>query len=167
MIKRLLPSLISAVIAIAAIIILFSPAAPPAPNLVLTDIDGKQHAIYSEPNTPLLVVFWATDCPGCIKEIPDLLSLHQKFSPQGLRIISVALAHDTPAQLNAMRTAKQIPYPIVWDESGEIATAFNDVRVTPTNFLINSSGEIVMRKIGELKLDQLTEKLYNIGLNAQ
>ena len=152
------------IIALLASLSLSGCSSPQAPDLMLTDIDGAQHQVTAEKNTPLLVIFWATDCPGCIQEIPDLLALHDEFSPQGLRFLAIALAHDTPDQLDAMRIRKQLPYPIIWDQTGEIATAFNQVRVTPTHFLVSSSGEILMRKIGDLNIDALKEKLYNLGL---
>jgi peroxiredoxin len=147
-----------------ALIALTACSSPQAPDLTLTDIDGVQHAVLSKPQSPLLVIFWATDCPGCIKEIPELIALHDQFAAQGLRFLAIALAHDTPAQLQAMRARKQLPYPIIWDETGEIAAAFNQVRVTPTHFLISPTGDILMRKIGELNMDALKEKLHSMGL---
>ncbi len=147
-----------------AFLLLSACSNPQAPNLTLNDIDGVQHQVTQNQDTPLLVIFWATDCPGCIQEIPDLIALHDTFASQGLRFLAIALAHDTPAQLQAMRARKQLPYPIIWDKTGDVATAFNQVRVTPTHFLISPTGEILMRKIGDLNIELLKEKLYNMGL---
>ena len=152
------------ILALLALLSLSGCSSPQAPDLMLTDLDGAQHQITADQNTPLLVIFWATDCPGCIQEIPDLIALHNTFAPQGLRFLAIALAHDTPAQLDAMRSRKHLPYPIIWDKTGDIATAFNQVRVTPTHFPISPTGEILMRKIGDLNIEALKEKLYNLGL---
>jgi peroxiredoxin len=136
-----------------------------APAITFADIDGQEHSLSQYKGQPVLVTFWATDCPGCIQEMPEIINLHHEFSPQGLTIVAVAMAHDTPKHIQAMREHKQLPYLITWDKNAEIAQAFDNVRVTPTHFLIAPTGEIVMRKIGGLNLDRLHNKLYNMGLS--
>ncbi|OUR64568.1 antioxidant AhpC [Methylophaga sp. 42_25_T18] len=138
-----------------------------APELSFIDIDGVQHELAQYQGKPILLTFWATDCPGCIQEMPELIKLHQEFSSQGLTMIAVAMAHDTPKHIKAMRAHKKLPYLITWDNKADIARAFDNVRVTPTHFLIAPNGEIVMRKIGGLNLNRLHEKLYNMGLSPE
>ena len=136
-----------------------------APELTFIDIDGVQHDLAQYQGKPVLLTFWATDCPGCIQEMPELIKLHHEFSAQGLTMIGVAMAHDSPKHIKAMRAYKKLPYLITWDHKAEIAHAFDNVRVTPTHFLIAPNGEIVMRKIGGLNLNRLHDKLYNMGLS--
>lgn len=135
-----------------------------APEIAFTDIDGLQHALTQYKQKPVLMIFWATDCPGCVKEMPELNALYRDYANQGLAMIGVAMPHDTPEHITAMREQRQLPYTLTWDEEGVIAQAFNNVRVTPTHFLIAPNGEIVMRKIGELNFEQLREKLHDMGL---
>ena len=134
------------------------------PDIQFTDIDGKQISLTQYQSHPLLVVFWATDCPGCIKEIPELIALNEEFKSQGFSILAIAMAHDKPAHIQSLRVQRQLPYTIVWDSDSTIAQAFNNVRVTPTHFLISPDGKIVMRKIGELNMEQLRKNLYNMGI---
>jgi peroxiredoxin len=136
-----------------------------APALNFIDVDGKEHALINGQSKATLVVFWATDCPGCIQEMPELVELDHRYADNGLTIIGVAMSHDTPSQIQAMRTKKALPYTLTWDKNGEIAAAFNNVRLTPTHFLITPDGEIVMRKIGALNISLLTEKLHSMGIN--
>ena len=136
-----------------------------APAITFTDIDGQQHSLSQYQGQPVLLTFWATDCPGCIQEIPELITLHQEFSSQGLTMIAVAMAHDSPKHIQAMRAHKKLPYTITWDKNADIALAFDNVRVTPTHFLIAPNGEIVMRKIGGLHLGRLHKKLHDMGLS--
>jgi len=136
------------------------------PDLSFTDIDGGQHHFADFKGQPLLMIFWATDCPGCIKEMPDLIALHNEYSEKGLAMVSVAMPHDTPQHIQTMRKQKSLPYLITWDKTGEIGQAFDNVRVTPTHFLVSPEGEIVMRKIGALKIEQLKQKLATMGLEA-
>lgn len=133
-------------------------------ELSFTDIDDQTHVLSDYRGKPVLVVFWATDCPGCIHEMPELIKLHQTYADKGLIMIGVAMAHDSLEQIQAMRTARNLPYTITWDYKGEIATAFNNVRVTPTHFLIAPDGEIIMRKIGALNIERLTQDLQSMGI---
>lgn len=135
-----------------------------APDISFSDMDGKQHTLSQYADKPVLMIFWATDCSGCVQEMPELNALYQDYANQGLAMIGVAMSHDSPEHINAMRAQRQLTYTLTWDQSDEIATAFNRVRVTPTHFLIAPNGEIVMRKIGALNFGQLREKLHGMGL---
>jgi len=162
-IRNLLIALLIAVAAISTFVLM--PATQqPMPQISFTDIDGGKHQMLDFKGKPILMIFWATDCPGCIKELPELIALHDDYADLGLAMISVAMPHDSPEHLKAMRAQKGLPYMITWDENSEISEAFGNVRVTPTHFLISPEGEIVMRKIGALKTDQLKQRLAAMGL---
>ena len=135
-----------------------------APEISFKDIDGKQHTLSQYTDKPVLMIFWATDCPGCVEEMPELNALYQDYAHQGLAMIGVAMSHDSPEHINAMRIERKLSYILTWDKNNEIATAFSRVRVTPTHFLIAPNGEIVMRKIGALNFKQLRSKLDHMGL---
>ena len=130
-----------------------------APTITMQDLDGQKHVMTQQTGHPTLMIFWATDCPGCIKEIPDLNQLYHDYHPRGLTMLGVAMSHDNPRHIRAMQQEKALPYPLIWDKNNEIARAFNSVRVTPTHFLIDQQGNIVMRKIGELNFVKLRAKL--------
>ena len=136
-----------------------------APEVKFTDLNGQQHSLANYQGKPVLTVFWATDCPSCIAEIPELIKLHNEYNKQGLTIIGVAMAHDTIEHIKAMQMAKNIPYLLTWDQNSSIAQSFNNVRVTPSHFLIAPNGEIVMRKIGPLNMKYLHNKLHNMGFS--
>ena len=158
--------LIALIVAVAALstVMLMPGSRQPMPEISFTDIDGGQHQLADYKGQPILMIFWATDCPGCIKEMPELIALHQEYADQGLAMISVAMPHDYPQHIKAMRENKDLPYLITWDEEGKMTAAFDNVRVTPTHFLISPEGEIVMRKIGELKIESVKQKLASMGL---
>ncbi len=134
------------------------------PDIAFNDIDKKAHSLSQYKGKPLLITFWATDCPGCIAEMPELIELYDTYANQGLTMIAVALAHDTPKHIKAMRSDRKLPYIITWDYDASIAQAFGNVRVTPTHFLIDPNGEIVMRKIGGLNPIRLQAMLHGMGL---
>ncbi|HFD79655.1 MAG TPA: TlpA family protein disulfide reductase [Gammaproteobacteria bacterium] len=120
-----------------------------APDITLTTLEKQPLPLNEYRGRPLLINFWATTCPGCIKEMPQLVELYRELAPQGLEIIGVAMSYDPPAQVRALVARKQIPYPVALDEDGAAARAFGNVRLTPSNFLIAPDGHIVYQKIGE------------------
>jgi peroxiredoxin len=134
-------------------------------DLAFIDIDGQAHQIAEYRGKPVLVVFWATDCPGCVQEMPELVELYKEYAPAGLGMISIAMPHDTPEHIQAMRAEKDLPYTITWDRDAAISSVFGNVRVTPTHFLLGSDGKIVMRKIGTMDFNALKAKLHSMGIN--
>lgn len=125
------------------------------PDISLTTIDGEELQLAGQQGQPLLVTFWATTCPGCIKEIPHLIELYNELAPRGLEIIAVAMDYDPPNQVLAMRKARNIPYPVALDIHADAARAFGNVRVTPTSFLIAPSGQVIYQKIGAMNMNKL------------
>jgi peroxiredoxin len=138
----------------------FSPGgAKQAPDLSVTTLDGRQMSIKNLKGRPVLVTFWATTCPGCVKEIPHLAELYQELSPKGFEIVSVAMQYDPPEQVRAMAAQRPIPYPVAIDTDGSAARAFGNVQLTPTHFLIDAEGRIVQQKLGEWPIDQLRSRI--------
>ena len=121
-----------------------------APELTLQMIDGKKIDLASFKGKPVLITFWATSCPGCIKEMPHLVKLYKELNPKGLEIIGIAMPYDRPDYIMEMVKRKKLPYKIAFDLKGEAVRAFGNVSLTPTNFLIDGKGKIVKKKIGEM-----------------
>lgn len=133
-----------------------------APDISLKTLDGKTVSLKSLQGKPTLVTFWATDCPGCLKEMPHLIALHNDYAKKGVTIIGIAMHYDKPEHVRAMVADRKLPYSIVLDTSAEASKAFGNVRLTPTNFLIAPDGTIALQKIGEfddanmrLKIEEL------------
>lgn len=136
-----------------------TPTARPAPELSFKTIKGESIELADLKGKPVLVTFWATDCPSCIEEIPHLIELHRQYSQEGLTIIAVAMYYDPPNRVLAMAKAKQLPYAVALDPSGSLALGFGNVRLTPTTFLIDKNGQIVMQKAGIFKLRDMRRRL--------
>lgn len=119
-----------------------------APDITLTTLKGEKLSMQSLRGKPVLVTFWATSCASCIKEIPDILKLHDSFADQGLEIIAIAMSYDPPNLVKNFTERRKLPYTIALDLDGSAAKAFEEVRVTPTNFLIAPDGSIAIKNIG-------------------
>lgn len=145
----------------------FAPAGlQKSPDISLLGIDGSELKLAEYRGKPLLVTFWATTCPGCIKEMPHLIELYRELAPQGLEIIGVAMDYDPPNQVLAMRDARRIPYKVALDIHADAARAFGNVRLTPTSFLIAPDGKIVYQKIGEMDMKQLRSDILDMLRSA-
>ena len=133
-----------------------------APEVNFSIVDGRSLSLEQLRGRPVLVAFWATTCESCIKEMPHLIELYHDLSPRGLEIIGVAMAYDPPNQVMEMRQRKQIPYPVALDIQGKVASAFGDVRLTPTTFLIDSQGQVVIQKTGMLNMTRIRHELQSM-----
>lgn len=134
----------------------------PAPAVSFKTIKGNSLELASLKGRPVIVSFWATDCPGCIEEIPHLISLHQQYKSSGLAIIAVSMYYDPPNHVLAMADSKQLPYEVALDPSGTLAQAFGNVQLTPTTFLIDKSGHIIMQKVGVFELSDMQQRIEQL-----
>jgi peroxiredoxin len=130
-----------------------------APDLSMLSVDGEELRLPAYRGRPLLVTFWSTTCPSCVREIPHLIDLYRELAPRGLEIIGIAMAHDPPDQVLAMRKSRGMPYPVTLDIHANAAHAFGNVRVTPTSFLIAPDGRVVQRRIGRLDMTGLRKEI--------
>lgn len=121
----------------------------PAPIVEGTDLNGSAVATATLKGKPYLINFWATSCVTCVKEMPDIVALHEEFSGQGFRTIAVAMSYDRTDYLQKFVEDRALPFTVVHDQTGAWAQAFGDVAVTPTTFVVDAQGQIVKRYVGE------------------
>jgi peroxiredoxin len=121
----------------------------PAPTASYLLLDGSRLHSDTLKGQVVLVNFWATSCVSCVKEMPDLVSTHQRFSPRGYETIAVAMSYDPPSYVLNFAQSRNLPFKVALDHTGELARLWGDVRLTPTTFLVNRRGQIVKRYVGE------------------
>jgi len=152
--------LVMAVLAVTAWLVL--PAPRPAPEVSFTTLEGKTLELASLRGHPVLVTFWATSCPHCIKDMVALTEMHRELGPRGLRIIGVAMPYDPPNRVLAMVEARRTPYTIALDVQGRVLRAFEKVPGTPTTFLVGPDGTIVERTIGQLDARRMKARIMGL-----
>jgi peroxiredoxin len=133
-----------------------------APEVTVTTLDGQHLSLASLQGRPVLVTFWATTCPGCVKEMPHLVDLYHELGPKGLQIVAIAMSYDAPDQVRIMSQQKQLPYTVALDSDGSAAKAFGNVQLTPTSFLLDPQGRIVQQKLGEMDMGQLRNRIQGM-----
>ncbi|MBT9528351.1 MAG: TlpA family protein disulfide reductase [Rhizobacter sp.] len=133
-----------------------------APDATFTRMDGTPAHVSQLRGKVVLVNFWATTCTICVKEMPQLVATHHKFSARGFETLAVAMSYDPPASVVNFTESRRLPFTVVIDNTGSVARSFGDVKLTPTTVLINKHGEIVKRYVGEpdfAALNRLIDRL--------
>lgn len=130
-----------------------------APEVTFVTIEGKNIPLSSLNGQVVLVNFWATDCPGCIAEMPGLIKTYNEYHDKGFEVIAVAMSYDPPSQVLNYTKKNALPFPVMHDGYGEIAKQFNEVRVTPTAYILNKQGKVLRKVVGELNFSDLHKLL--------
>ena len=137
-----------------------------APDVTFTTLEGEKIGMGELRGQPVLVTFWATTCPGCLKEMPHLVELYEELGNAGFELIGVAMSYDPPNRVLELTRERQLPYPIALDLDGALAAAFGNVMLTPTSFLIGPDGRIIRHRIGEMDITELRQQVESL-LHAQ
>ena len=133
-----------------------------APESTFVLLDGSKKSTADFKGKVTLVNFWATSCVTCVAEMPKLIATHQKYAAQGYETVAVAMSYDPPSYVVNYTETRQLPFKVAIDNTGAVAKAWGDVKLTPTTYLVNKRGEIVKQYVGEpdfAALHQLIEKL--------
>ncbi len=112
-----------------------------APDFKLTSLDGKEVSLSDYKGKVILVNFWATWCPPCLAEMPDLNKLYVNYKDKGLQILGLSIssrARDIPKKVKQ----SGVTYPILL-ESEPVAAKFGGFGAIPQTFIIDKNGKIV------------------------
>jgi thiol-disulfide isomerase/thioredoxin len=109
----------------------------------------------------VLVNFWATWCPPCRKEMPDLESLHNRFKDQGLVILAVS--DEEEAKVKPFLAGRSITYPILLDPGRKVNELFR-VDGIPKSFVYDRNSKLVAQAIDMRTQKQFLDMLAQAGL---
>lgn len=139
----------------------FSDGLGKAPEITVTGTQGQSINL-NKPMKPVLVNFWATSCPGCIKEMPDLAKMKQTLGDR-FELVAISMDYDPTEQVEKFIKANPYPFTFVMDTDGKLAKAFGDILLTPTSFLIAPNGKIVYQQVGEVQFEMVTERIKQLS----
>jgi thiol-disulfide isomerase/thioredoxin len=121
-----------------------------------TDINGKNHALSDYKGRWVLVNFWATWCPPCLKEIPDLVSLYE--SRKDLIVIGVAIDEADPDLVLEFVESMSISYPTIIGDR-RVAAQIDEISFLPSTYLYDPTGNPAARKQGLITRAEIEEFL--------
>jgi peroxiredoxin len=130
-----------------------------APDVSFIKLDGQKLALKDLRGKVVMVNFWATDCTTCIGEMPKMIETYNKYHAQGLEFVAVAMSYDPPSYVINYTETRKLPFKVAMDSDDKLATAFGNVKLTPTTFLIDKNGKIIRRYVGEPEFAQLHQLL--------
>lgn len=135
-------------------------AGDPAPDFRIMTLDGNQASSRALEGKPMLLVFWNTWCPDCMRELPRINRLAEVYVPKGLAVLAVNTAmNDSEPKARSYWTKKGYVFPTAFDKYFDIGQTFA-VRGVPTIFMIDSKG-IVLYKQSKIP-DDMEERLNRL-----
>lgn len=128
-----------------------------APSFELTTLDGEKISSDDLKGKKVLLNFWATWCPPCKEEMPDMQNLYEEYKDEDVAVVGVNVTSTEKNREDVEKFVKeyQLTFPILMDEIGEVTHQF-EILSFPTTYFIDSDGVIRSKVIGALS----KEKMY-------
>lgn len=123
----------------------------------LPDMDGKPQALAQWRGKVMVVNFWATWCPPCLKEIPEFVRMQEKFGRRGLQFVGIAI--DNRDKVREFAAKFRINYPVLIGELDAIElvrVVGNDRGGLPFTVIVDRKGQLIGTELGGLNEQKLT-----------
>src|SRR5882762_5005234 len=130
-------------------------------DFTLTELNGKTWTLKELRGKVVVVNFWATWCPPCRKEMPDLETLYNQFKEQGLVIL--AISDEDESKVKPFIAEQKVTYPILLDPGRKVNELF-EIEGIPKTFVYDRSGKLVAQSIDMRTRKQFLEMLAQAGL---
>ena len=129
-------------------------------NFVLTDTTGKKHVLSQYKGKWVIVNYWATWCPPCLEEVPDLVALYDSRKSKDVMVLGVVFEFESAKDVTEYVDDMLISYPIVYGDDNA-TKQIGSADVLPTTFIYNPNGKLVKTKRG-LVTKQYLENVMNV-----
>lgn len=129
-----------------------------APSWSLTNLNGQPLVSSSLTGKVVFLNFWATFCPPCIREIPDLAAFHLAHSNDPVAVVGLSLDTTGTDAVQSFVRKLGIPYPVAMADA-TVAEAFGGVSQIPSTFVIAPDGTFTARYLGAVTREELERAL--------
>lgn len=133
-----------------------------APDFTVLDKDGNEvtlSGIVSEKNKPIIINFWATWCPPCVRELPHFEAMYKEYGDE-IEFLMVNLTDgydETIEKVNTFTSDNAYTFPVYFDTKAGASVAYS-IRSIPLTVLVDANGNIVTSQVGAM--DEKTLKGY-------
>ncbi|MFV9475156.1 TlpA family protein disulfide reductase [Advenella sp. RU8] len=131
-------------------------------DLSVPDMTGQAHTVREYTEKPLVLNFWATWCPPCVKEMPDLEALHQAYPDVNF----VGFAADTERNMRKFEEKVKVSYPLLVAGMGSISLMKklgNKSGGLPFTLIFEAGGKLRYKILGQIKKDELEQILKTLS----
>lgn len=134
-----------------------------APDFSLVTLTGERLALSDLKGKKVLLNFWATWCPPCRAEMPDMQKLYEDMGQDEMEIVAVNLTQSELKLENVDRFVQEygLTFPVLLDEKSEVAQQYLAITI-PTSYVIDSEGIIRQKKIGPMSYEWMKDVLQSI-----
>jgi thiol-disulfide isomerase/thioredoxin len=122
----------------------------------LPDVDGQMQSLDQYQGKWVIVNYWATWCGTCMKELPDLVSMHENNKDKDIVVVGINFESISVEQLKLFVEKKSIPYPVLRSEPVPV-TALGKVPALPTTYIIDPAGNVVAGEVGLVSRQDLED----------
>lgn len=138
-----------------------------APNFTLETVDASSYSLSDLRGQVILINFWASWCPPCQAEMPDLLKVYEDYNQEGFIILAInSTIQDTLEDARSFVQVNQLSFPILIDPTGEVTEAYQ-IRALPTSLFIDRNGVVQEIFIGGPLPEALLRKHIELLLNSE
>ena len=128
-----------------------------APDFELQTVNGETMQLSDLRGEKVLLNFWATWCPPCRAEMPDMQNYHEGYDDGVILAVNLLETEQNMEQVEDFLEEFGISFPILLDETTEVTTSYNAFAL-PTSYFINKDGTIDSMAIGAINYDMLVEQ---------
>ena len=133
-----------------------------APEIALKTLDGKQFSLKGLRGKYVVLDFWASWCPDCRKDAPNIVAMYNKFHQKGVEFVGVSFDTKSESWKNAVEKLG-IPYTQVSDlknmRESAVSLAYN-IKWIPTVYVLDPEGRVVLATVMSEKVDALLTSIY-------
>lgn len=161
-------------VAIAAVVLIFlggiawsasaTPSGPvggkPAPDFTGTDLAGNRVSLQDFRGKPVLLNMWASWCPPCKQEVPELEEFYKEYAPKGVAVLTVNMNEDK-ATVASFVAQQKVTFPVVLDESGKIGELYH-VDGIPASFFIDKDGILRAVRVGGMTKTEMINRISTL-----
>src|SRR6059036_1197507 len=130
----------------------------PAPEFTLQSLDGKTVHLSDFRGKGVLLNFWATWCQPCKIEMPWFAELQNRYGPQGLQIVGVAMDDASPEDIGKFAKELGVNYPVLIGKEA-VGDAYGGIPFMPETFYIGRDGKVVDKVVGLIGKSEIAENV--------
>lgn len=122
--------------------------------LLGVDLEGKQQDLSGYKGKWVVVNYWATWCPPCIKELPELDQFHNKFKDKHAVVVGINMENISLERLKAFIAERKLSFPVISTKPAK-SSVFGTLTGMPTTYLVSPEGELVAKQEGGITAEDL------------